>query len=239
MSIFDIFKKKENPPVSEEELLRQDIIRLQQLQAMPRDEAFFRQWNALMKELEKQPEPVRNRMAYECAKVRCTRDTSGFHGLSGGVIHVCGWADYISFPAEGGYPLQTQGVAFRIRRECFPEGPVRIYYSDDDDFGSNDTEKILQLIRQYSSGISNIHIERRVCTGWDDHSPEKERTCIVFDLDERAFHHTVVLNGRHVPTKELGGYVFMLPQCGEFYCVLGEIRDNVMIPLHLDDFCMK
>lgn len=55
----------------------------------------------------------------------------------------------------------------------------------------------LEIIRQYSSGISNVHAE------------------------------------------QVGRYIFVMPHCGEFYCVLGEIRDGQMIPLHEDDFYMK
>lgn len=222
----------------EEALLQKSQARLRQLQQMPQGPEYAQQWQTFREELKALPENIRNRMAYECAKAECSRGTSGFHGMANsGVIHVCGWADYSCF--RWGEIRDEQGVAFCIRRECFPEGPARIYYLDDDHFGRKDEETILQLIRQYSSGISNVHVEHRLCRGWNDHDGEKEQTLIVFDLDERAFHHTVVLSGRPVRTKDLGGYIFVLPRAGEFYCVLGEIRDDALIPLHKDDFCMK
>lgn len=237
------FKKKpiENQPKAahpEDKLFAQAVERLRQYEALPQGPEKERQWEQLRQYVKTLPQPLQNRMVYEQARLRCTRSTSGFHGGGGGgLIHACGWADYTSF--RWGNQWDDQGVAFRIHRECFPEGPVRLYYLDDDNLGLRDEGTLLELIRQHSSGISNVHIEHRVCQGWDDRDPPQEWKLIVFDLDENAFHHTVVLEGKHVPTKELGGYVFVLPRAGEFYCVLGEIREDVPIPLHKDDFCMK
>lgn len=178
-------------------------------------------------------------LTYELAKRTPSQSTSGFHGFgSDCVIRACGWADYEGewYPGSGLHSLQ--GVAFRIDRECFPEGPVRIFYLDEDDFGNEDA---LRLIRQYSSGIRNVHTERRVCPGWGHgvHTQFRERTLIVFDLDEAAVRPTVTLSGQPVPTGQVGSYIFVLPRCGEFYCVLGELREEELIPLHRDDFCMK
>lgn len=191
-------------------------------------------WNHFFK-TEKTPQ-----MNNETANPQVSRGTSGFHGFGGsGAIAACGWADYMEKSRYGENLHHMQGVAFRIHRECFPDGPVRLFYLDEDDFGSRGEEKILQLIRQYSSGISNVHTERRLCQGWHDYKDIRERTLIVFDLDADAIHHTVILSGQHVLTKDAGSYIFVLPRCGEFYCVLGEIRDEKLIPLHKDDFCMK
>lgn len=184
-----------------------------------------------------------SQMVSEMELPEVTQGISGFHGFGdfggSGAIGFCGWADYM---AEGWHPGKLspmQGVAFRINRESFPRGPVRLYYVDDDNFPGEweDKDNLIRIIRQYSSGISNVHTERHVCTGWD--SERKERTVLIFDLDPDAVHHTVSLSGEHVPAKALGDYVFVLPRCGEFYCALGQIRDGQMIPLHKDDFCMK
>ena len=62
---------------------------------------------------------------------------------------------------------------------------------------------------------------------------------VLFEPDPTAVKKTVRLSGEAVSTKILGEYVFVLPRAGEFYCLLGEVRDGEMIPLHKDDFCMK
>lgn len=236
--MFFLNRKKKSAPKPEDELLQQTIARFRQIHQLPRDGQYDQQIRQFHQDLKTLPENIKNRMVYEIAKIENSRSTSGFHGMpSGGVIHACGWANYAIF--RWGEAWHDQGVAFRIRRECFPPGPVRLYYLDDDHFPRKDEDNILQLIRQHSSGISNIHLERRVCKGWHSNDEEEEQTLIVFDLDETAFHHTVVLSGKHVPTQDLGGYIFVLPRAGEFYCVLGEIRDDAVIPLHKDDFCMK
>lgn len=236
--MFFLNRKKKSAPKPEDAQLHQVLTRFRQILELPRDEQYDQAMEQFCAELKTQPEAIRSRMVYEIAKIENSRSTSGFHGMpSGGVIHACGWADYAIF--RWGEAWHDQGVAFRIRRECLPPGPVRLYYLDDDHFPRQDEENILQLIRQHSSGISNIHLERRVCKGWHSNEEEEEQTLIVFDLDETAFHHTVVLSGKHVPTQDLGGYIFVLPRAGEFNCVLGEIRDDAVIPLHKDDFCMK
>ena len=240
--MFFLNRKKKSAPKPEDAGLHQVLTRFRQIREMPRDEQYDQAMEQFLEELKAQPEAIRSRMVYEIAKIENSRSTSGFHGITngGGVIQACGWADYSIF--RWGKAWHDQGVAFRIRRECFPEGPVRLYYLDDEHFpcrGGEDAEIFLQLIRQHSSGISNVHVERRVCKGWHDHRDEEEQTLIVFDLDETAIHHTVVLSGNPVPTKDLGGYVFVLPRAGEFNCVLGEIRDDAVISLHKDDFCMK
>ena len=60
-----------------------------------------------------------------------------------------------------------------------------------------------------------------------------------FHLDPKRIRETVLLSGKAVETDRLGGYVFVLPRAGEFFCELGEIVDGKRVPLHIDDFCMK
>jgi len=193
-------------------------------------------WKEYHAHIDTLPPNLQKRMAYESAKIRGTRGTSGSHfggpGASG-VIGFCGWASYYEKDPWGREPQYMEGVAFRIDRECFPEGPVRLYFSP---WGESE-KNALQLVRQYSSGISNVHEEQ--FSEQDQWGHTHKSSILVFDLDALAIHHTVVLSKQHVLTEELGGYVFVLPRCGEFDCELGEIRDGKRIPLHEDDFCMK
>lgn len=171
-------------------------------------------------------------VGYEMARTGLSRGHSGFHGLGADPMlpfGACGWADY-----EAPDWPDAQGVAFRINRRCFGGRDVQLYYFDDDHFPKVEVEeRILATIRQCSSGIACVRVDSVV-----DEKGFAHRA-ILFRLDAAAIRDTVRLSGQDVDTKELGGYVFVLPRAGEFFCELGELSDGRMIPLHKDDFCMK
>ena len=169
---------------------------------------------------------------YEIGRLGLSRGHSGFHFAdpdSSLPFSVCGWADY-HHPRWG----REQGVAFRINRPCFSGRDALLYYLDDDGFPFREEEDTpLRIIRECSSGISCV----RTDTVTDEEGAA--RRAVLFRLDEGNIRQTVRLSGRDVDPGELGGYVFVLPRAGEFYCQLGEVADGKVIPLHLDDFCMK
>lgn len=186
-------------------------------------------WDAFHAYLDSLPTQQKYAAGYEIARSGFSQGRSGFHGLASSGYSpfcACGWADYHD-PSWG----DSQGVAFRIETKCFAGRDVLLYYSDDDGFPQS--EASLDIIRECSSGIADVRVE----------PAERGRYCggrrIVFRLDESAIRETVRLSGEDVPTGSLGGYVFMLPRAGEFYCELGEIIDGAVVPLHIDDFCMK
>ncbi|MBE5794894.1 MAG: hypothetical protein E7323_09485 [Clostridiales bacterium] len=171
-------------------------------------------------------------VGYEIGRAGLSQGHSGFHGWGINPMvpfQACGWADYDAPSWEG-----AQGVAFRINRQCFGGRDALLYYFDDDRFPREErVEWILPIIRQCSSGISCVRVESVVDGKGFAHR------AILFRLDEGAIRETVSLSGQEVATEALGGYVFVLPRCGEFYCQLGEIVDGRAVPLHIDDFCMK
>ena len=178
------------------------------------------------------------RTAYVLAQRGCSGGTSGFHtGLSSVPypFRFCGWADC-------GDRFCSGGVAFRIERGCFPNGPVCLFYTDDDNWpayadnghiGARAPE-LLEGVRQFSSGIANVRLLEKTLPREDT-----PRVMVAFDLDASAIRPSVRLQGGCVSTEETGPYIFILPRCGEFFCTLGELRDNLVIPLHRDNFCMK
>lgn len=176
---------------------------------------------------------LQKRLGYEVARRGYSRGQSGFHGLCSSGWQMpfgfCGWATCAP-------ECYSEGVAFRIDRECFPDGPVTLYYMDDDHWPGQD-EAMLKHIQRLSSGISNLRIEESSVT----HKETKyiKYSALVFDLDSNAVKPTVLLGRKPVPTEELGGYVLVIPRAGEFFPELGEIRSGERIPLHRDDFCMK
>lgn len=177
---------------------------------------------------------------YQAAKNGDSRGMSGFHFSRRAMpfpFSMCGWADYVE-PDWG----NTQGVGFRIEKECFDGREPLLYYFDDDGFPADRDEKRLkqsiQLILQYSSGIADVRVEQRMCRRLFSQTAE-EHSVLVFRLDPAAVKESISLSGKPVSTDQLGGYVFVLPRCGEFSCQLGEIIDDEMLPLHHDNFCMK
>lgn len=176
-------------------------------------------------------------LGYEAAKLGFSNGTSGFHSP---VFHqgdlpmpfcAIGWGSY-QHPGWG----DAEGVAFRIESRCFDGRSVQLYYFDDDQCFAEHRDMYVKLIETYSSGIADIRIEDRVCTQFNQ---TKQHSVILFRLEPKAIRETVVLSGKSVPTSETGEYIFVLPRCGEFFCQLGEIQNDEMIPLHKDDFCMK
>lgn len=194
-------------------------------------------WEAYWEHFKTLPPQLQYPTAWELGKRGCSAGTSGFHGgvakLSPFPFSACGWADYEN-PGWGA----DQGVAFRVCMPCFGDRKPLLYYLDDDNWPREDHEQErLALIKRYSSGISHVRVERRVCKDW--HGNVGEHRVVLFEPDPAAIKKTVMLEGKAVPTSELGGYIFMLPRAGEFYCLLGEVLNGKMIPLHEDDFCMK
>ncbi|MBQ2957489.1 MAG: hypothetical protein IJE08_13645 [Clostridia bacterium] len=211
----------------------EDIVRaeIERLSSLPEDDAAQEAYWAHFARL---PHKTQAMIGYEQARLGHSRGRSGFHGL--GVprlplpFTVLGWADYIH-PSWGA----DQGIAFRIEKDCFCDDRPLLYYLDDDNFPKKDFP--LSLIETYSSGIADIHTERIVCR--HHLNGVAERTVLLFTLDPARIRPTIRLSGKDISTDETGGYVFVLPRCGEFYCQLGERKNGEMIPLHIDDFCMK
>ncbi len=200
-------------------------------------------WKKYWDHFDTLPDRIRSIVYYEFCKIRQNRSTSGFHGLSANrsaPFSCCGWADC-------GEPFS--GVGFHINHECFNGRDVQLYYIDDDmvNHGSavnkDHWQKMLNEIAEYSSGLSDIRCETRreekyflFRGNWEKGGEFPE---IRFRLDPSKIRDTVSFCGRKIPTKATGGYIFVLPRAGEFYCELGEIIDGRHVPLHIDDFCLK
>lgn len=225
-----LFGKKPSDPL-EDEIRRLDAIEAEAEQEKKQAlQAYWEHYETLSPQMQ-------SLVAWELAKRGASQGRSGFHGGVGGGLPFpfapIGWASYQD-PQWG----DMEGVAFRVRKDCFGDRKPLLYYLDDDGWPDAERENMdLAIIQRYSSGISGARVERRCCTDW--YGREKEHRVVLFELDPAAVKETVVLSGKAVPTKEVGEYVFVLPRCGEFYCVLGECRVGEMIPLHKDDFCMK
>ena len=186
------------------------------------------------------PRQMQYLVNWELAKRGASQGRSGFHGEMGASalpfpFSVCGWATYPDPDWKFG---DAWGVAFRINKDCFGDRKPLLYYLGDDSWPwEGRRETALEIIRRYSSGISNVRVAQRQCKGWDGKTTEQR--VVFFELDPAAVKETVYLGEKAAPTKEVGEYIFVLPRAGEFYCLLGEDRDGEMIPLHRDDFCMK
>lgn len=168
---------------------------------------------------------------YELARRGFSSGMSGFHGADffdddlPTPFAFCGWAGQ-----------HSNYVGFRIEQRCFGGRDVQLYYFNDDSWPRADDERTLKVIRDCSSGLADVHYERRVVKAYAE---ERARTLIVFRLSADTIRETVMLNSKEVPSREAGGYVFVLPRCGEFMCELGEMLDGELVPLHRDSFCMK
>ena len=245
MKLWDLFSRPEDDSPSPSSWWEQELIWLDQLlpqgQKGPRqasNEDRQQAWERYWSHFHTLSPDRQKRAAYVLAQRGCSGGTSGFHtGLSSVPypFRFCGWADC-------GDRFQPGGVAFRIERGCFPDGPVRLFYTADDnwptyaDVGHADSQALglLEGVRQLSSGISNVHLAEKSLPG--EKSP---RVLVVFDLDASAIRPAVCLQDGCISTEKTGPYIFTLPRCGEFFCTLGELRDDRVIPLHKDDFCMK
>lgn len=193
-------------------------------------------WKRYWAHYETLPQSTKSLVLWELAKRGASRGRSGFHGdffkTDPFPFTVCGWATY---PDPRWTFGDAWGVAFRINKACFGSRKPLLYYLDDDNWPWEELD--LELMRKYSSGIANVRAERRRCVGWG--GEEGMRQVVLFELDRAAVKETVSLGGKNVPTREVGDYILVLPRAGEFYCLLGEVRDGAMIPLRKDDFCMK
>ena len=177
-------------------------------------------------------------VAWELARRGASQGMSGFHGMAPGLpfpFHACGWSTCQDPRWKSG---ETWGAAFRVNRDCFGDRKPLLYYLDGDNWPwAEGTSTDLEIIRQYSSGITGVHVENRWCKSWD--GKEGSRQVVLFELDPAAVKKSVRLSGKDVPTADVGEYIFVLPRAGEFNCLLGEVRDGELIPLHHDSFCMK
>lgn len=168
---------------------------------------------------------------YELARLGYSTGKSGFHdamvscGDLPSPFGFCGWAgDHSNY------------VGMCIEKRCFCGSDVQLYYFDDDNWPNFGDETALSLIRQYSSGLTDVHHEKRIVNVFGKMA---ERTLTVFSLSADAIRETVMLGSEEMPSAAIGGYLFVLPRCGEFRCELGEIKNGELIPLHRDDYCMK
>jgi len=147
-------------------------------------------------------------------------------------VTAAGWAGYNRCLSG----IEIQGVGFQIEKRCFDGRDAQLYYFNNDSWPASDDEAVLDTIRRFSSGLVDVHIEQRVTTIC---RRTAKRNLIVFRLSPDAIRPTVRINREDVDASILGGYVFVLPRSGEFWCELGEIRDGELIPLYQDAFCMK
>lgn len=223
-------------PEAQPDPMEEELRRLAAIEAIAPNSMKQQAWQDYREHYQTLPPQLQCLVAWEIAKRGASQGRSGFHHGPGSIpfpFSACGWASYQD-PRWGA----MEGVAFRIKKDCFGDRKPLLYYLDDDGWPCAERENIdLALIQRYSSGISGVRVEQRRCKDWN--GDEKEQRVVLFELEPAAIKETVELQGYAVSTKEVGEYVFVLPRCGEFYCVLGEILDGKMIPLHKDDFCMK
>ena len=209
---------------------------------------FWKRFNAL-------PKDARYILSYELRKNFPSWCRSGAHWYNPencDPFSFCGWADFYCEELH----RDTEGVGFKINRECFDGRDVELYYMDEHfavEYGDDKfLQRILPIIIKYSSGLTDVHIsivkeEKNSVTFRGDSVDylyfDEENMCqiaiIKFKLDSKKIKENISLNEKIFDTDEFGGYVFVLPRFGEFYCELGEIIDGKRVTLHIDDFCMK
>lgn len=216
--------------------LAEEIARLDAVDAIEKEckkeeamEAYWKHYDTLSPQLQ-------SLVCLELAKRGASVGQSGFHGFGGNdrmPFSFCGWADYRD-PDWG----ETQGVGFRVNRACFGDRLPVLFYLDDGNWPWEERrERDLELVERYSSGIVRVRVEERLCKNWS--GQEGQNRVVLFELDSAAVKKTVMLGGQERSTEEVGQYIFVLPRCGEFYCLLGEDQNGELIPLHRDDYCMK
>ena len=145
--------------------------------------------------------------------------------------------------------MMFQGVGFRIDRDSFSGYTPELYYTDDDmlgnigDYDSRRLNEMLSLIDTYSSGISSVSLHQECTDGFIKFRGGVKNVSSLwsfrFTLDASRVRESVSFSGHDVPSSKSGGYIFVLPKCGEFFCELGEIVDGERVPLLIDDYCMK
>ena len=233
------------------ELLREEVAKIDAIVNIQDRDIRNDEWSRYWDCFNELPESARSLVAYEICKRVQSRGTSGSHGFARSKynpISFWGWADY-------GEKKKDQGVGFRINRDCFAGRNVELYYVDDDMFENIDSDnshewlvrklnKMLENIKTFSSGIDDVRIHEEIIeAGSIFRRREITKRCkmssIRFRLEPSKIRETVSFSRKVVPSSEVGGYIFVLPRAGEFFCELGEIVDGKRVALHIDDFCMK
>ncbi len=168
---------------------------------------------------------VRAYVTYELARQETPQGTSGFHMMaSGGVFWSCSWAR----------TKPVGGVSFAIDRACFAGREPLLFYvesrieggetlAEADTWPAGWAGEVWKTIDGYSSGIRVEGLRGRV---------------ILFRLDAAKIKKLDILYGGS-GEKDQPDYVFTWPGAGEFWCTLGEVLEDRLVPLHRDDFCMK
>ena len=234
-----------------DKLLRKEIAKIDAIVSIQARDIRNEEWSRYWDCFNELPESARSLVAYEICKRVQSRGTCGFHGFARSKynpISFLGWADCDE-------KKNDQGVGFRINRDCFTGRNVELYYVDDDMFESIDSDsthewlarklnKMLEKIKTFSSGIDDVRIHEEIVeAGFIFRRRKITKRCkmsnIRFRLEPAKIRETVSFSGKEVPSSEVGGYIFVLPRAGEFFCELGEIVDGKRVALHIDDFCMK
>lgn len=188
-----------------------------------------------LKYMRAQPEQVRALVAYELARRGPSQGWSGFHMAgAGGVFWPCGWA----------HTRPVEGVAFGIWHACFAGRDPLLFYLYDRQLrsGSVPMEEVPEGSEPPGMGNASYWI-REVYPTIEGYSSgirlvEHRGSIILFRLDASRVKKLDILYGGPGAVEQ-PDYVFTWPGAGEFQCTLGEVIDGQLVPLHLDDFCMK
>lgn len=151
------------------------------------------------------------------------------------------------------------GPCYQIHSDCFAGRDAQLVYIDDGtiNWGQGYREKYImklaEKIEAESSGLSGCHpcivtlgkpsfwlkYSLSGCCESMEEAREIRVGAIVFHLDSSAVKEEVIVNGKSVSSSESGGYMFVLPQCGEFNMCLMECFQGECRNLQFDMFCMK
>lgn len=233
-----------------ENIISDEIAKIKAISELPEDEQ-NKQRNIFHRHFDELPTPVKTIIYCEYCKTFPDYATSGFHELLDSQyapISFLGWADYEYMPSKD-HCFVHQGVAFRINRDSFIGREIELYYTDDDmlgeisDYRFERLKEMLEKIKSCSSGLRDIRIHREKEERDFMFHGRMHEACMLtsfrFFLDSSKIKDSVSINGAEIPSSELGGYVFVLPKAGEFFCELGEIVNGRRIPLLVDDYCIK
>lgn len=175
------------------------------------------------------PEQVRDYLVYELARQDPPHGHGVFHGFikmgSKGVFWYNSWAR-----TKNGV-----GPAFGICPGCFAGRDPLLFYALGEvpaglplkELGEKEPPdwftQAYQIIQDCSSGIRMEGLRGGV---------------FLFRLDKGNIRRMDIFYGLRFG-EEHPDYVFTWPGAGEFWCTLGEVVDGKLVPLYLDDFCMK